>query len=295
MGTAIRQGEILDLSHSSRVNRVPLGWLAVQFALGFGVTGLARASGGGALAVWALPALGLLALAMIAAVTRLDRRRHRARVHATVRSGRPLWESDWTGSRRLLRRGAMGARVSAPVWIAAMIFMFPCAAYAVAARTWEVRLTAALVPVTFFVVTYAWVVLRGGVQVRLARFPDVVGESATFHVATTEGSPRLRDTIVQLRCDSPVRMRSGSLGLYLPTLVRRYWTQDRMLSPERQPGPDEFVEVSFDVPADVPGAVLSGGPPVRWELTVSGSSRWGDVEETFLVPVYERPTSASTS
>ena len=48
------------------------------------------------------------------------------------------------------------------------------------------------------------------------------------------------------------------------------------------------IAVVFDVPGDVPGTALRERPPRYWELHVHGETIGPDLDEVFLVPVYER-------
>jgi hypothetical protein len=57
------------------------------------------------------------------------------------------------------------------------------------------------------------------------------------------------------------------------------------------PGPEQYVEVSFDVPADAAPTRLSDAFPSYWVMDVVGTTSAGPFAETFLVPIYERPAA----
>jgi hypothetical protein len=52
-----------------------------------------------------------------------------------------------------------------------------------------------------------------------------------------------------------------------------------------EPGPEEAVTVTFDLPSDLPDADLESRPPIVWELIIRGRTMWGAVTESFLVPI----------
>jgi hypothetical protein len=58
------------------------------------------------------------------------------------------------------------------------------------------------------------------------------------------------------------------------------------------PGPEQFVEVTFDVPPDAAPTRLSDALPQYWALDVVGRTSAGRFAEAFLVPVYDRPPEA---
>lgn len=61
------------------------------------------------------------------------------------------------------------------------------------------------------------------------------------------------------------------------------------------PGSEADVRLLFDVPADAGGTSLSAPLPSYWELLVVGETTKGWFDETFLVPVYERPAASSAA
>lgn len=202
----------------------------------------------------------------------------RVRAAHAVRSGGG-WEADWTGPRdgassSFLRRKVPLAPSSA---VLLMCVVFGSQAYLRWLKSPDAACAGgALVAVTLLL---CWSGFRGGPQVRFDRLPYLLGERAVFWVATTSGASRLEGAEVLLRCvHFPPRE---------PPLV--LFTRHAALAPEHPPGPDEFVAADLGVlPRDVPGTSLHGSHPVRWELLVAGRSRWGDVVEAFVVPVYAR-------
>ena len=62
---------------------------------------------------------------------------------------------------------------------------------------------------------------------------------------------------------------------------------------ETLPAPGCDVELRFDVPTGAPPTRLSDDFPTYWVLDVLGETNAGRFEESFLVPVYERPAAES--
>jgi hypothetical protein len=125
---------------------------------------------------------------------------------------------------------------------------------------------------------------QGGLEVRWTTSTLAPGRRATFLVATTGGASRLLDAECLLRGVGP----RDDLDV-LPDGAHdsgALWSETIALDDARAPGPDEFVEVAFDLPDDVPASALDAKPPVYWELVVRGRTLWGTVTESFLVPIH---------
>jgi hypothetical protein len=128
--------------------------------------------------------------------------------------------------------------------------------------------------------TRAW--LQGGVEVRWPEFPTRTGMRARFHVATTAGGTSVPVLSVALRCVASRRGEGGSQSEASIVSELPCATPGPLAA-----GPDEFVTVEFDVPADAPGTDLSRrGDERYWELVVLGTTAWGKIAETFVVPIY---------
>ncbi|MCE9637658.1 MAG: hypothetical protein K8T90_18315 [Planctomycetes bacterium] len=69
------------------------------------------------------------------------------------------------------------------------------------------------------------------------------------------------------------------------------WQAEVRAAENEAPGPQQFVQVEFDIPAEVPATGTPAARPIVWELIVHGRSTWGDVTEAFEVPVGERSST----
>lgn len=226
------------------------------------------------------PAVGGGALAVAALAVYAGVRRRRARRAAEALP----WDRDWEGPRDLLPSRPLLRRIPPALqtggFVAGVTLVpvldslaggggtasFGCAAGAACGLG----------------LLLAWVVFRGGAQVKLERFPYLVGERATFWIATTSGAPRLDEAEALLRCVGCPTCDACTRPRHQTTLWSDRWVAPR----DAFPGPDEFVGAAFDLPSALPGTSRHGDRRVRWELLVAGRSRWGLVMETFVVPVY---------
>lgn len=138
-------------------------------------------------------------------------------------------------------------------------------------------------PVLWTVLAVAAGLYRGRVLVRVERLPLRTGEPLTLAVATTPGGERLRDARLLLRC---IRKTSSRWRSRFET----EWSQEISQPAERCPGPDEFVEVTFEPPAGAPGTgpVGKAPPNVWWEIAVGGRTPWGRQSAVVLLPVFAR-------
>ena len=125
-------------------------------------------------------------------------------------------------------------------------------------------------------VRHAW---QGGVEVRWVVETIATGRRAVLYIATPARGTRLLDARYLLRCVEPVPGHTRA----------EVWSAERSSRDLGPPGPDEFVNVTFDLPASAPASLLGTMPPVYWELLVHGRSLWGDVTESFLLPVRHLP------
>jgi hypothetical protein len=132
-----------------------------------------------------------------------------------------------------------------------------------------------------------WRVLgMGNVYVGFRRFPFHPGERAEFTCGVSEGGADIRGATLTLRHFRESRDGTGSGGgLPLCTFA---------VEEAGGPTPRDFVHgvdqgVSFDVPSDAPGTVISSAHPSYWEVELRGTTKLGLYEERFLVPIYARP------
>lgn len=119
------------------------------------------------------------------------------------------------------------------------------------------------------------------VELLFDEFPLRAGSRVRIHVATSAGGPSLTKLCTALRAiRSP---RSDRMSHPAPPVVVA------VVEPSVEPdgtGPEEFVTVQFDIPADAPGTRLSPGDETHWELVVLGDTVTGAFTESVLVPVY---------
>ncbi len=216
-----------------------------------------------------------------------DARRAGAKTAASRRAaGAPPWEADgWSHERTDVRdasqRGlhaGLTALCVGPVVIGGLIVLGEFWT-----RSGVVFASLASVAVCVLALLAFARYQQGGVQVRYTQVPYVPGTRATFFVAMTAGGSRLRDTRLVLRCWGP---RTGRT----PGIV---WSQELNPHEDASPGPDEFVEVAFDIPAGLPSNAPHGKKPVHWHLVVAGRTNWGKVVEFMPVPVYDVAVAAS--
>lgn len=259
------------------------------FAAAFGGTQLvARLLGPSRLGFLMLACFGLAAVAVaLTCVVGLRRKRRVRVVQEAIARGRPVWDADWRGGRATLGRSILSRRVPAQVHMILVVLIAMAVSFLLDASPGVETWIAAFVLASLFVIPAAWLVFRGGAQLTFERFPYLLGTRATFFVATTTGSPRLEDASVLLRCVGPAYDLEGRVVSNRFPVTK--WSRVVELPPDRSPGPDEFVDVTFDLPADRPGTTLHAEAPVRWELLVHGRTRWGKLTETFVVPVYAAP------
>ena len=235
-----------------------------------------------------------MALLVVATAVVVGRLLRRARIRAAVaRAGRDAPEVDWSSDRTHARSSYFERSVPKFALIGMMPLCFVALGLAISrASRVSVPFEASLgLVATVFTSFFAWVAFRGGVQVRFDRFPYLLGERATFFVATTAGSPRLEHARYLLRC-----IRPGGLDLASGRGSRPHdtlWEDCLDAPPEQWPGPDEYVKVTFDIPPGLPTTALHGDPRTRWELLVLGRNRWGTLLETIVVPVYAAPGAGS--
>jgi hypothetical protein len=124
--------------------------------------------------------------------------------------------------------------------------------------------------------------LVGGLQVRWDEFPMRTGTRVRLHVAMTAGGTSMSEFSASLRC-----VESAPISEDLDSAARVAACVPCATPGPLAAGPDEFVTVEFDIPADAPGTDLScRGDERYWELVVMGTTAWGRIAETFVVPIY---------
>ncbi|MCE9635297.1 MAG: hypothetical protein K8T90_06275 [Planctomycetes bacterium] len=234
-----------------------------------------------------LPVLGGMFVAAVVAplVARRVRRAREVAVLESIRGGASLVDADWIGARDVVQNSFAARRLPMAVFtiylmVVAGLITFGIGQVMTAAAP---RHTAVLLSIPFVALALllVWVHVRGGVQVRLDRFPYRPGERMRVFVATTPGAPHIDGAWVALRC---IR-REPRRGLRRPPLDFVLWSRATSLA--ARPGPDEFIDVDLgEIPPHLPGTFLHAAASVRWEIRVEGRTQWGWIAETVVVPVY---------
>jgi hypothetical protein len=236
----------------------------------------------------ALGVVCVVALAMGYGCQMLRRRRRAAA--ARPRPSEPwLADHDWnpTGtSRSTLHRVLLAAerRLLFPGgwWIVAWIGLALLATMARTGVRWP-AMTIVLALATWL----AWQIWRlhgvGTALVGYARFPFHPGETVTLRFGMAEGGATFHRAKFFLR----------RIGESRPSRGRSWATTKFELSESRPPGalpgPNQFVELTFDVPATAIGTCLSTPDPRYWVLDVVAATSAGPYCASFLVPIYDRP------
>lgn len=240
---------------------------------------------------WGLGVIAWLLLSIVGA-TWFVRSRERRRVPAAA-----PWERDRKWPRGGEARGGIERGLSPWRW-ASLWIIIPIlhAAGGLLVLGWGgvvspglfAAFAVSVVLVVFVVLlTRAW--LQGGVELRWDDFPMRTGTRVRFHVATTTGGSSMPEFTATLRC---VETRSGAFDIERPTEI--VCSVPRATNGPLAAGPEEFVTVEFDIPADAPGTDLDRpGDERYWELVVLGTTAWGKIAESFVVPVYA--VAAATS
>jgi hypothetical protein len=126
---------------------------------------------------------------------------------------------------------------------------------------------------------------RGRGRVSFVRFPHFTGETVELHFGMNPGGATfLRGRFVLRR----IQEVDAAWHVGGPRRTQTF-AQECTLDDGVLPGPDADVRLRFDVPADAGGTSLASRLPSYWELAVVGETTKGAFDETFLVPVYERP------
>ncbi len=119
------------------------------------------------------------------------------------------------------------------------------------------------------------------VELLFDEFPLRTGSRVRIHLATPADGPSLTKLCTALRAiRSP---RSDRMSHPAPPVVVA------VVEPSVEPdgtGPEEFVTVQFDIPADAPGTRLAPGDETHWELVVLGDTVNGAFTESVIVPIY---------
>lgn len=195
-------------------------------------------------------------------------------------------ESPWTSDRAWRRGGDVRHAIAKELtpWMLALVVLQIHVAFVVfgafePASFMPIAMSCGLLATVVWLAR-AW--FRGGVEVRWDEFPIRTGSRARFHVATVAGGPSMERTECLLRCVK-TSLIPGDIAASTRVLRDVPCATPGPLAA----GPEEFVTVEFDVPASAPGTDLSRpGEERYWELVVLGTTAWGKIAETFVVPIY---------
>jgi len=237
-----------------------------------------------------LPSLVAAAMILTAWIWTFSRRGPIARGGHLVAARRLRRHPDdpWTADHKWDPRGAKpvrrpGLRPSGCIWM-----LLP----------WAICMTLAWAPTVMLVMLgvafLAWLwsrVLASGARRAFAafvRFPYHPGEPVEVHFGMEPGAATFLRARYVLR-----RVEEFEASWFAGGPQRGSTYAAECLLPEGVlPGPESDVRLLFDVPAGAGGTSLSAPLPSYWELLVVGETTKGWFDETFLVPVYERPAAA---
>jgi hypothetical protein len=127
----------------------------------------------------------------------------------------------------------------------------------------------------------------GDSHLTFTKFPFHPGEPLTLYFRMSEGGAQFRR--VEFCIAHVQEFAGGTLNLQRGT--RRLFTGFDTRPPGPLPGPDYDVELTFDVPESAPGTRISDRFPRYWRLEVRGATTSGPYTDTFLVPIYARPSA----
>jgi hypothetical protein len=141
----------------------------------------------------------------------------------------------------------------------------------------------------------AWVAWRihgaGTTHVSYAKFPFHPGETVKLSVGTSDGGATYRRADFHLRYYRSVAYSARDAARRLTPSFQR--TVHR--PPGLLPGPEQDVEIEFEVPADAPVTCLSASALSWWVLDIVANTSAGPYCESFLVPIYERPATEAAA
>ena len=229
---------------------------------------------------------GLLgALAVLQAILRRLAARRTARLRAKFPREPWRYDHDWDerGQRRtwLVRIAETAQRDSSRFRWARVVAVAVFAGLA-AAKQWSAMAVVGGALVTWI----SWAAWRlhgaGDAHLHFAKFPFHPGERVTLRFGMDSGGADFRRVEFRL-----------SRVLQTGTVAVRIRPMSEFRPPGTLPGSDFDVEVSFDVPEGARGTELSGASPYYWVLDVLAATSSGPYAETFLIPIYDRPTSAA--
>jgi hypothetical protein len=240
----------------------------------------------------AMPWGGGLGFLFARFMERSERRAASAR-EARVRSHREapwladnVWEPAGTsirhaGARRRIRRREW---LPLPLAVAALAFTIPFGSIFPEHLPYYVFGILGAVVVWMIWMTASRATL-GRSHLAFARFPFHPGERVELTFGLDEGAASFEAVRYVLRRyeERPHGWQDLSVRCHV-TFETEFSAEDGVL-----PGPENFVQLRFDVPPDAPGTFLSADWPSYWELEVAGETSRGPYRVMFLVPVYEKP------
>jgi hypothetical protein len=130
----------------------------------------------------------------------------------------------------------------------------------------------------------------GTAHVSFTKFPFHPGERVTLHFGMSEGGAQFERASFCLRRVLEPRSRAVPAHSAPWRLGLR---ENR--PPGELPGGNQFVTLEFDVPANAFGTHLSAPRPEYWALDVLANTSAGPYVESFLIPIYERPSPSAAA
>jgi len=127
----------------------------------------------------------------------------------------------------------------------------------------------------------------GTAHVSFAKFPFHPGERVTLHFGMSEGGAQFERASLNLRRIEELSRNPATW----PPGTWRCFSLVQHRPPGELPGPDHYVTLEFDLPEDVSGTALSTPPRAYWALDVVANTTSGPYVESFLIPVYEKPSA----
>jgi len=243
--------------------------------------------------VWVGALFGLAGMGMLATGVRgLFRGARIARLRRE-RPGEPwLWDHAWDteGASDMTGLNARRAFVSA---VAIVLFMVPfhiIAAKAPAGIIWKIGIGVFDLVALLLLLHAIYLTLRrarwGVSRPRFSRFPFAPGERLDAQLMLRDIGSGFDSLSLSLRCIQERYVRRGRNT----TLERETLHEASQTMKPESDGPltRPSYDISFPLPAEVPGTDLGGSPIRYWELEARGATGGVDYGATFRVPVYSR-------
>jgi hypothetical protein len=234
----------------------------------------------------------VLALIVFLVLGRVERSAQAKKDLAVERRAEAPWEADnrWDPEGISVSHAGAKRRRTAWDWAPYPLFLAAFAAGIVVQIGW-LALLGGGGAVIWFIARGAHASGLGKAHLSFARFPFHPGERAEMTFGFEEGGASFEHVRYVLRryVESPDGERGR--GARCDAVAQIEFAPPEGLLP----GPDQYVTLAFDIPADAGGTRLSARWPSYWELEVVGRTNRGPYRVLFLIPVYERPAVPSAT